>query len=108
MKRGDICVVKLTNNVSHEQQGERPAVLISDTKTGIIIVIPLTTNLEALRFPFVLTILPDKKNNLKQESIALIFHIRSIDKTRVKKIIGKIDIKTQRKINRIIKEMLKL
>jgi mRNA-degrading endonuclease toxin of MazEF toxin-antitoxin module len=65
MKKGDVCIVNLAVGVGHDQYGQRPAILISDTKIGIVIVIPLTSNLEALRFPFTLAILPDKQNNLK-------------------------------------------
>ncbi len=108
MKKGAICVVDLVAGVGHEQHGERPAILVSNTKIGIIIVVPLTTNLEALRFPYTLAILPDKQSNLKQKSVALIFHLRAIDEKRVKKIIGRIDKKLQAKIDQIIKEMLDL
>ena len=108
MKKGDICLINLSLGIGHEQYGERPAILISNTKTKIVIVIPLTTNLEALRFPYTLTILPDTKNNLKQKSAALIFHLRAIDESRILKIIGKIDSKLQRKIDEALKRMLGL
>jgi len=108
MKKGDVIVVKLASGAGHEQFGERPAILISDTKTGIVIVIPLTANLEALRFPYVLTILPDKKNNLTQESVALVFHIRAIDRSRIIEVIGKIDVSAQKKINNFLRDMLKI
>ena len=108
MKKGDVCVINLAVEIGHEQYGQRPAILISDTKTGIIIVIPLTSNLEALGFPYTLAILPDKQNNLQQKSVALIFHIRAIDKQRILKIIGKINRQTQAKIDQVLKEMLNL
>jgi mRNA interferase MazF len=108
MKKGDICIINLAVEVGHEQYGQRPAIVISDTGIGILIVAPLTSNLEALRFPYTLAILPDKQNNLKQKSVALIFHIRAIDKSRVVKIIGKINKQIEEKINFILKEMLRL
>lgn len=108
MKKGDVCIINLAAGISHEQYGQRPAILISNTKTNIVIVIPLTTNLEALKFPYTLVILPDKQNNLRQKSVALIFHIRAIDKSRVSKIIGKINKNLQNKIDVILKEMLEL
>jgi mRNA interferase MazF len=108
MKKGDVCVINLVVEVGHEQYGQRPAILISETKTDIVIVIPLSSNLEVLRFPYTLAILPDKQNNLKEKSVALIFHIRAIDKTRISKIIGKINKQTQRKIDCILREMLGL
>lgn len=108
MKKGDVCIVKLDVGAGHEQYGERPAVLISNIKMGIVVVVPLTTNLEALKFPYILTLLPNKNNKLTQESVALIFHIRSIDKSRIIKTIGKIDNVNQRKLDKILKEMLSL
>jgi mRNA interferase MazF len=108
MKKGDICIINLAVEVGHEQYGQRPAIVIADTGLGILIVIPLTSNLEALRFPYTLAILPDKQNNLKQKSVALIFHIRAIDKSRVLKTIGKINKQVERKIDFILKEMLGL
>ncbi len=108
MKKGDICLINLNFGIGHEQYGERPAIVISDTKIKIAIVIPLTANLEALRFPYTLTILPDFKNNLNQKSVALIFHLRAIDKSRILKIIGKIDSKFQKKLDEILKLMLGL
>jgi len=108
MKKGDICLVNLAVEVGHEQFGKRPAILISDTKTGIVVVIPLTTNLEALRFPYTLAVLPDRQNKLDKESAALIFHIRAIDGSRVTKVVGKINKDIQRKIDKIMREMLGL
>lgn len=40
MRKGDICVVDLSLGTGHEQRGERPAILISDTKTNIVVIIP--------------------------------------------------------------------
>lgn len=108
MKKGDVCIINLSEGAGREQYGERPAILISNTKTNIVVVIPLTANLEALRFPHVLTVLPNKQNKLTQESVALIFHIRSIDKKRIKKVIGKINKEMQGKIDKVLKDMLKL
>jgi mRNA interferase MazF len=108
MRKGDVCVINLAVEVGHEQYGQRPAIVIADTGISILIVVPLTSNLEALRFPYTLAILPDKQNNLKQKSVALIFHIRAIDKSRVLKTIGKINKQAERKIDFILKEMLGL
>lgn len=69
---------------------------------------PLTSNAEALRFPHVFAVLPDKKNNLVAESVALVFHIRSIDKKRIKKIIGVMSKNDQKKIDDILRKMLNL
>lgn len=78
MNKGDVCIIKLIAGTGHEQFGERPAILVSDTKTGLVIVIPLTSNLNALKFPYVLTIFPDNQNKLNQKSVALLFQVRAI------------------------------
>lgn len=108
MKQGSVCIVRLAEGDGREQYGERPAILISLPSTDIAVVIPLTSNLEALRFSYSLAVLPDKHNNLDQKSVALIFHIKAIDKRRIIKIIGKINKETQKKISKILKEMLGL
>ena len=108
MKKGEICIINLAVGIGSEQYGERPAILVSDTNAGIVSVIPLTSNLEALRFPYTLTILPDEKNNLEKKSVALIFHIRAVDKTRIFKTIGSISQDFQEKIDNILREMLEL
>lgn len=107
MKKGDICVVDL-KNTGREQSGMRPAMILSDTKANIVVIIPLTSNLEALRFPFTSIISPDSHNNLKQESVALVFHIQSIDKTRILKVIGKIKKKQRDEIDIALSKMLNL
>ena len=48
------------------------------------IVIPLTSNIQALRFPHTIEIKPSKKNNLDSISVGLIFQIRALDKKRFK------------------------
>jgi len=108
MKKGDILIVDLISGLGREQYGQRPAILICDTKTDIIVIIPLTSNLGALRFPYTLTIFPDKENNLKETSVALIFQIRAIDKSRVVKVIGRINKNMEKKINSILREMLNI
>lgn len=108
MNKGDILIVNLEAGLGHEQHGERPAILISDTKTNILIVVPLTAKLEALCFPHTLTISPEKGNGLNQDSVALLFHLKAIDKFRVNKVIGKLSKNIESKIDKILKGMLKL
>jgi len=107
-EKGDVCLINLAIGEGREQFGERPAIIISNTKTDIIVIIPLTTNLNALKFPYTIAIIPNRQNNLNQESVALVFHIRAIDKSRVLKKMGKISKELQKKIDNILKEMLDL
>ncbi|HEY4521346.1 MAG TPA: type II toxin-antitoxin system PemK/MazF family toxin [Candidatus Paceibacterota bacterium] len=109
LRKGDVIIVDLTQGSGREQSGIRPAVAVSGAELpGVIVVIPLTGTIEALRFANTLALLPDKDNGLSQESVALIFHVRSVDKNRVVRTIGKVDTATRKKIDIALKKMLRL
>ena len=80
MKKGDIFLVDLSSGFGHEQRGFRPAILVSSFIAGMVVVIPLTTKFESLRFPYTLSIIASSVNSLEQNSVALVFQIKSIDK----------------------------
>jgi len=52
--------------------------------------------------------MPSGGNHLKNESVALVFHLKSLDRRRATKLIGKIDIQVQKEINRVMKNLLGL
>lgn len=107
--KGDVLVVDLTVSAGREQSGVRPAIAVSGGELpGVVIVIPLTGTIEALRFPNTLAILPTKESGLESQSVALMFHIRSVDKRRVMHVIGKMDAATRKKIDLTLKKMLQL
>jgi len=107
--KGDVLIVDLTISTGREQSGVRPAIAVSGGELpGVVIIIPLTSTLEALRFPNTLAILPAKERGLENQSVALMFHMRSVDKRRVIGIIGKIDVVTRKKIDATLKKMLQL
>lgn len=91
MRKGELWIVEIPALRGHEQSGLRPAIVIADTQTSIAVVIPCTTNLQALRFPCTLRIAPSGKNGLDATTIALVFHIRAIDKQRLKQKIGTLE-----------------
>lgn len=86
----------------------RPAIVLSEVEAGIVIIVPFTSNPQALRFPHTIDVDPSVENGLKSRSIALVFQMRAIDKSRMKNKIGMIDGKTMEKIDDMIKEMLYL
>ncbi|MBI4065983.1 type II toxin-antitoxin system PemK/MazF family toxin [Candidatus Kaiserbacteria bacterium] len=107
--KGDVLVVDLTVSSGYEQSGVRPAIAVSSGELpGVVIVVPLTSTMEALRFPNTLAVLPTKNSGLEKESIALVFHVRSIDKRRVINVIGKVDVATRKKIDAVLKKILHL
>ncbi len=95
--------------MGHEQAGHRPAVIVADIKnTPIIIAIPLTKQLDTERFAYTYAISPTPENGLLEESVALIFQIRSLDRTRLVSKKGELNEYEICQLNLIIKDMLKL
>ena len=90
MEKGEIRIVKIPTTDGHEQYGTRPAVVLSDTDDDIAIVIPFTSNTQALKFPNTLKVEPNQENGLDQNSIALIFQTRAIDEKSLQRKIGKL------------------
>ena len=108
IRKGDVLIVDLTVSAGREQSGVRPAVAVSGGELpGVVIVVPLTGTMEALRFPNTLAVLSAKDNGLEKESVALVFHVRSVDKRRVMQMIGKIDAATRKKIDATLKKMFR-
>ena len=85
MKKGEIWTIDLPNSSGTEQMGNRPTVIIAEVDANIAIIIPFTSNLQALRYSNTLLVEPSEKNGLKLESILLLFQIRAIDKNRILK-----------------------
>ena len=108
MKKGEIWLVELPSTNGHEQIGTRPAVVLSETEANIAILIPLTSNIQALRFPHTIEIKPSHGNGLSAVSVALTFQIRAIDKKRLKKKIGELEDKTLNEIDTSLRKILVL
>ncbi len=85
---GDIHWVELPDAGGREQSGRRPAIVMQDDASAgslpTTIVIPLSTALAALRFPGTASIKPTKESGLRTDSVALVFQIRAIDRSRVR------------------------
>ena len=107
MEKGEIWLVELPSANGHEQAGMRPAVVISEV-SGIVLIIPVTSNLMALRFDYSFSIKPSKSNGLASESVAMIFQLRAIDKKRLKKEIGILEAHYIEKIDDMMRKMMKL
>lgn len=75
-----------------EQAGLRPVLIISGNLLNqymdIVICCPLTSKVKNYKGNPVLE--PNKVNNLKQRSEVLTFHIRSVSKQRLVRMIGKV------------------
>lgn len=93
LERGTVVVVDLDPTRGHEQKGRRPAVVVSDSEVSsdqrfpMICVVPVTTTpgMGAL-YPT----LAEGGSGLVRASYALIDQLRSISKTRVVRVHGRV------------------
>jgi mRNA interferase MazF len=93
LDRGTIILVELDPTVGHEQRGMRPCVAVSDPDVNadqrfpLIAVVPLTgTPGEGALYPE----LRPGASGLTKTSYALIDHLRSIDKRRIRRIFSRV------------------
>lgn len=91
--RGTIVLVELDPTVGHEQRGVRPCIAVSDPVVNadqrfpLIAVVPITgTPGEGALYPA----LSQGKSGLTKPSYALIDHLRSIDKRRIRRVFSRI------------------
>ena len=89
--RGSVVVVELDPTVGHERRGVRPCVLVSDPavmrdqRFPLVCVVPITgTAGEGLLYPP----LAAGASGLAKPSCALIDHLRSVDKRRIRRVCG--------------------
>ena len=105
MKKGEIWSVDLSGGQGHEQSGRRPAIVVASAN-GLVLIIPLTTSHERATLPYTEVIEPTGGNGLSEVSIALIFQLKSIDKTRFGRRLGKITEGQITAIDTLLSELL--
>jgi mRNA interferase MazF len=92
MRQGDVAWVEFPSGAGRAQAGRRPAVILQNDETSqripTVLVVPLTTQKDALRFPGTALIDPDEKNGLKHPSVALVFQLTTIDQQHVQNRLG--------------------
>jgi len=97
VERGEVWLADLNPSRGSEEGGTRPVIvfqneIISQFSTTII-TIPLTSNLRRASLPTCLLI-PVNEGGLDQASVALCYQMRVIDKTRLKRKLGKLSLET--------------
>jgi mRNA interferase MazF len=108
MKRGEIWIVELPFANGKEQRGRRPCLVLAETKTDIVIVVPFTSNLYALRFPYTVEIKKSKENGLEKDSVALVFHVQALDRKRFVSKVGDLERQNMKQIGELLKKLLQL
>lgn len=107
MKKGEIWIVEFPSSMNgHEQAGNRPVIILADTEANISIIIPFTSNLQSLRFPFTVEVKPSSLNGLSTTSVALAFQMRAVDKKRIKKRIGVLEERVMKELDGMIQKLL--
>jgi len=106
--KGEIWLANLPQWTGKEQLGKRPVLLMSKNVTNLVIVIPLTSNLNSEKYHYTLKVKPSDKNCLTKDSVALIFQIRAIDNKRLIHKIGNLEDSYLKEINQRLKELLKI
>ena len=93
LDRGTVVLVELDPTVGHEQRGVRPCIAVSDPAVNadqrfpLIAVVPVTgTPGEGALYP----VLSPGTSGLTRLSYALIDHLRSIDKRRIRRVFGQV------------------
>jgi mRNA interferase MazF len=93
VERGTVVLVELDPTVGHEQRGVRPCIAVSDPAVNaeqrfpLIAVVPLTgTPGHGALYPE----LSPGKSGLTKTSYALVDHVRSIDKHRIRRVYGRV------------------
>jgi mRNA interferase MazF len=93
LDRGTVVLVELDPTVGHEQHGIRPCITVSepsvnvDQRFPLIAVVPVTGMVgEGALYPE----LAPGSSGLMKTSYALIDHLRSIDKRRIRRMFGQV------------------
>jgi len=91
MKQGEIYFADLNPIKGHEQGGYRPVLVLQNDifnkHLNTVIIAPITTNLKAKGL-LTTYFLAQKKSKLKYDSVVFLHQLRTIDKTRLKKLVS--------------------
>jgi len=96
--RGSLVLLDLDPAIGHEQRGTRPCIVVSDPEAvndqryPLVAIVPVTgTSGEGALYPQ----LDPGPSGLSKTSYALVDHLRSVDKQRVRRVYGRISPREQ-------------
>ena len=105
VSRGDIFFANLDPVVGAEQAGVRPVLVVQNDEANAriptVTVVPITSNLRASRFLFTV-LLPSAETGLSKDSVALVFQVRTLDKSRLQNKVGHLSESLMDQIDRAI------
>jgi mRNA interferase MazF len=92
VKLGDVVWIDPPAGQGHVQSGRRPAIVLQceavSRAVPTVVAVPLTSSVDAARFPATVAIEPDAANGLRVSSVALVFQIATVDRRRVLRTVG--------------------
>ena len=111
IKRGDVFYVNLDPTKGSEQDGARPVLVIQNDVGNeyapTVIIAPLTTRAFSKRYPTNVNI-PKGTAGLKEDSTVLLSQIRTIDKSRLERKMGRLSSNLTHQVDEAIKVSLGL
>ena len=91
MHVGDLYWVELPTRGGHAQAGRRPAIIAQALAAlPTVLIVPLTSQLDALRFPGTVLVEASQQNGLRHNSVALVFQLTAVDKRYITEQLGKV------------------
>lgn len=91
VKVGDLYWVEFPARGGHAQSGRRPAIIVQQpSNLPTILVIPITSQQGALRFPGTILIEASKENGLRHDSVALVLQLTAVDKRYLTDQLGRV------------------
>lgn len=102
-------MIRHKDTTGTEISDAHPAVILAvHNDTRLAIVIPMTSNMDALRFPYCTLLKKTVGNGLEKDSVAMIFQLREAHYSRFLRKMGTIDEAKYKQILFIIKDYLKI
>jgi mRNA interferase MazF len=88
----EIWVINVRDATGTEQRGTHPGLVLAvHNQTRLAVVVPMTSNADASRFPYTYTIPSSPQNSLRTDSVAMIFQIRALSFDRFGSRIGRLE-----------------
>jgi mRNA interferase MazF len=106
---GDVYWVEFPPRGGHAQAGRRPGIILQSASRAAalptVIVVPLTTQMDALRFPGTVLVEADSQNGLSRASVALVFQLTAADRRFVAGRVGEVSERLLRQIRTALDEL---
>jgi mRNA-degrading endonuclease toxin of MazEF toxin-antitoxin module len=94
MSVGEVHWVEFPARGGHAQAGRRPAIVVQGRAASLslptVLLVPLTSQLDALRFPGTVLVEADTQNGLHRASVALVFQMTAVDNRFIAERLGSV------------------